>query len=77
MLGPTTWAVENRGSSTVNASASRIAASTRSCRVTSQPSRLGSHDTGSVARRRASAGWGSWSSSDSVTAAPRGNAACR
>ncbi len=47
MLGPITRAVVNRGSSTVNASASRIAAAASACEVTSQPSRLGSHDTGS------------------------------
>ena len=56
MLGPITRAVEKRGSSTVNVSGSRIAVSTRSWRVTSQPSRLGSHDTGSCPRRRGECG---------------------
>ena len=41
MLGPITCAVENRGSSTVNVPASRITSSTRSWRVTSQPSSAG------------------------------------
>ena len=62
MLGPITWAVEKRGSSTVNVRSSRIAARTRSCRVTSQPSRHGSHDTGSCSRSRAWTGCGSRSS---------------
>ena len=49
----------------------------RSHDVTSQPPSAGTHDTGSAARRRASAGCGSASSSASVTAAPSGNAAAR
>ena len=58
MLGPTTCAVEKRGSSTVNVSGSRITCSTRSRRVTSQASSAGTHDTGSRSRSRASAGCG-------------------
>ena len=50
MLGPTTCAVVKRGSWTVNAAASRIAASARSRRVISQPSIAGSHETGSRSR---------------------------
>ncbi len=41
MLGPTTWAVEKRGSSTVKSPASRITSMHRSRRVTNQPSRTG------------------------------------
>jgi hypothetical protein len=77
MLGPTTRPVEKRSSSTVNVSASRITPSARSRRVTIQPSSAGTHDTGSAARSRASAGCGSASSSASVTAAPSGNASAR
>ena len=54
MLAPTTCAVENLGSSTVNLTSSRITETARSCRVTSQPSTAGSHDTGSCSRSRAS-----------------------
>ena len=73
MLGPTTRAVENLGSSTVKAALSRMTATARSCRVTSQPVRAGSQETGSVSRRRASQGCGSWSRSARVMAAPSGN----
>ena len=75
MLGPTTRAVENLGSSTVKASASRITCSTRSRRVTSQPPSAGSHETGSSARSRASTGWGSDSSAATLTCAPSGKRA--
>src|SRR5438445_2924644 len=74
MLGPTTRPVEKRGSSTVNVSASRIAASARSRRVTSHASSAGSHETGSCSRRRASKGCGSASSSSTVAEAPIGKA---
>ena len=73
MLGPTTAPVEKRGSSTVNAAASRMTCIARSRRVTIQPSSAGSHDTGSSARRRARIGCGSRSSASTVTPAPRGN----
>src|SRR5450755_204610 len=73
--GPTTRAVENRGSSTVNVSLSRITRDARSCRVTSQPPRAGSQETGSCSRSRRSSGWGSPSSSATVAAAPSGNPA--
>ena len=72
MLGPTTCAVENRGSSTVKVAASRITLSARSRRVTSHPSSSGSHGTGSRARSCASRGCGSRASSASVVAAPSG-----
>ena len=68
MLGPTTCAVEKRGSSTVNVSASRITASARSRRVTSQPSSVGSHDTGSRSRSRSSSACGSVPSSSARVA---------
>src|ERR1022692_606583 len=71
--GPTTRAVENRGSSTVNVSLSRITRDARSCRVTSQPPRAGSQETGSCSRSRRSSGCGSPSSSATVAAAPNGN----
>ena len=74
MLGPTTWAVEKRGSSTVNVSSSRITACARSYRVTSHPCRAGSQDTGSAARSRARTGCGSCSSCSRVTVAPSGKA---
>ena len=54
MLGPTTCAVEKRGSSTVNRPASRMTSMHRSRRVTSQPSSAGTQATGSVSRRWAS-----------------------
>ena len=73
MLGPTTWAVENRGSSTVKRAASRITSMHRSRRDTSQPSSTGTHETGSRSRRPASAPYGSTSSCSSVSAAPSGN----
>ena len=50
MLGPTTWAVEKRGSSTVKRPASRITSMHRSRRVTNQPSSTGTHETGSRSR---------------------------
>ena len=58
MLGPTTWAVENRGSSTVKRAASRMTSMHRSRRVTSQPSRRDPRRRvrsrgGAPARRRA------------------------
>ena len=62
MLGPTTWAVEKRGSSTVNRPASRMTSMHRSRRVTSQPPRAGTQETGSRSRRRASGAYGSASS---------------
>jgi hypothetical protein len=74
MLGPTTCAVEKRGSSTVNVPGSRIAWRTRSRRVTSHAHSAGNQDTGSCSRSRASMGWGSASSSSSVAAPPIGNA---
>ena len=77
MLGPTTWPVEKRGSSTVNVAGSRITCIARSRRETSQPSSAGSHDTGSRSRSRASSGCGSVSSSASVAAAPSGNSRAR
>ena len=73
MLGPTTRPVEKRGSSTVSAPGSRIAAIARSRRVTSQAPSAGSQETGSRSRSRASSGCGSASSSCSVAAAPMGN----
>ena len=74
MLRPTTWPVLKRGSSTVNASESRITASARSRRVTSQQFSAGNHATGSVSRRRARSGCGSASSSSTEVkrAAPAG-----
>ncbi len=75
MLGPTTRAVENRGSSTVNVALSRMTATVRSCRVTSQPFNAGSQETGSAPRSRASQGCGSWSRSARVMAAPSGKPA--
>ena len=59
MLGPTIRAVEKRGSSTVKAALSRMTCRARSRRVTSQPSRTGTQETGSAARSRASVGCGS------------------
>ncbi len=56
MLGPTTRAVEKRGSSTVNRLLSRSTRRAMSRRVTSQPPSAGSHDTGSRARSRRSSG---------------------
>ncbi len=73
MLGPTTSAVEKRGSSTVKVSGSRITRSARSRLVTSQPSSAGSHDTGSLARSRWRSGCGSRSSASTVADAPIGN----
>ena len=70
MLGPTTCAVEKRGSSTVKRSASRITSMHRSRRVTSQPPRTGSQATGSTSRRRASRSYGRPASTSSVTVAP-------
>ena len=67
MLGPTTLAVENRGSSTVNVRESRSTSTARSYPVTSQVPRTGTQQAGAVARSRASAGCGSDSSSASVT----------
>ena len=67
MLGPTTLAVENRGSSTVNVRASRSTATARSYPVTSQAPRTGTQTAGAAARSRASAGCGSASRSASVT----------
>jgi hypothetical protein len=67
MLGPTTLAVEKRGSSTVNVRASRRTSTARSYPVTSQAPREGTQLTGAVARSRASAGCGSASRSASVT----------
>ena len=71
--GPTTRAVENRGSSTVNVLLSRITRNARSWRVTSQPPRAGSQETGSRSRSRRSSTCGSPSRSATVTAAPSGN----
>lgn len=71
MLGPTTLAVENRGSSTVNVRASRSTSTLRSYPVTSQAPRTGTQHAGAVARSRASAGWGSDSRSASVTHSAR------
>ena len=62
MLGPTTCPVENRGSSTVKVSASRMTASTTSRRETTHACRTGSQEMGSAARRRASRRCGSASS---------------
>jgi hypothetical protein len=59
MLGPTTWAVENLGSSTVKVVASLITSKQRSRRVTSQPFKTGIHETGSVSLSMARWGWGS------------------
>jgi len=73
MLGPTTRAVENRGSSTVNDAASRSTCPARSCRVTSQPARTGSQETGYRSLSMPSTGCGSSSSWATVTAAPSGN----
>ena len=67
MLGPTTWAVENRGSSTVNVRASRRTATARSYPVTSQAPRTGTQAAGPAARSPASTGCGSPSRSASVT----------
>jgi len=67
MLGPTTLAVENRGSSTVNVRESRSTSRARSYLVTSQAPRTGTQQTGAAARSRASTGCGSDSRSDSVT----------
>src|SRR4051794_6456799 len=77
MLGPTTRAVEKRGSSTVNVASSRMTASARSRRVTSHASSTASHETGSRSRSRASSGCGSPSSSPRVAAAPTGKSALR
>src|SRR6187551_1264666 len=73
MLGPTTWAVEKRGSSTVKPAASLMTSMHRSRRVTSHPPSTGTHDTGSRSRRRANASYGSSSSWSRVIAAPSGN----
>ena len=67
MLGPTTLAVENRGSSTVNVRESRSTCRARSYPVTSQAPRTGTQQAGAAARSRASTGCGSDSRSDSVT----------
>ncbi len=77
MLGPITRAVENLGSSTVNVALSRRTRSARSRWVTSQPSRTGSQDTGSLARSRRSSGCSAPSRSRMVTVAPSGNASRR
>ena len=73
MLGPTTRAVEKRGSSTVNVSASRITSSARSRRG-HEPG-VERREPGDGLRARAggrAAGAGRCSSSASVTAAPSG-----
>ena len=54
--GPTTCAVENRGSSTVKASASRSTWTAAAWPVTSQPSSSARRTTGPDARHRASSG---------------------
>ena len=59
MLGPTTRAVENRGSSTVNVAGSRSTSTAASRPVTSQPPSAGTHATGAAARSRARCGCGS------------------
>ena len=71
--GPTTRAVENRGSSTVNVSLSLITRNARSWRVTSQPPSTGSQETGSSCRSRRSSTCGLPSSSAIVAEAPSGN----
>src|ERR1017187_5358470 len=68
MLGPTTFAVENRGSSTVNLRASRMTWTASSYPVTSQAPRTGTQLTGEAARKRASTGCGSASRTARVTA---------
>ena len=50
MLGPTTWPVVNLGSSTVNADASRIAATAASRESTNQPSIASTQTTSPAAR---------------------------
>src|SRR6266566_9047924 len=72
MLGPTTLAVEKRGSSTVNVRASRRTVTARSYPVTSQAPRTGTQAAGAAARSPASTGCGSPSRSASVTR-PAGN----
>ena len=67
MLGPTTLAVENRGSSTVKVRTSLSTATARSYPVTSQAPRTGTQEAGALARSRASTGCGSASRSASVT----------
>ena len=71
MLGPTTCAVEKRGSSTVNRCASRMTSMHRSRRVTSHPSRTGTQDDGLALAERCEGRIGVASSSASVIAAPR------
>ncbi len=66
MLGPTTWAVEKRGSATVNVSGSRSTSSAAARPVTTNPPIAGTQATGASARRRARCGWGSPASSLSV-----------
>ena len=58
MLGPTTWAVEKRGSATVNVSGSRSTSSAAARPVTTNPPIAGTHATGATARRRARCGCG-------------------
>jgi hypothetical protein len=67
MLGPTTLAVEKRGSSTVNVRGSRSTCTARWYPVTSQAPSTGTQTAGPAARSRASTGCGSASSSASVT----------
>jgi hypothetical protein len=71
MLGPTTLAVEKRGSSTVNVRASRSTSTARSYPVISQAPSTGTQQAGAAARSRASTGWGSFSRSASVTQSAR------
>ena len=70
MLGPITRAVENRGSSTENARASRMTATAVAWLVTSQPPSAGIQATGLRSRNSASRGCGSCSSSLSVSGCP-------
>ena len=59
MLGPTTRAVEKRGSSTVNVSGSRSTSTAAARPVTRNPPIAGTAATGDAARNRARCGWGS------------------
>jgi hypothetical protein len=66
MLGPTTRAVEKRGSSTVNAAASRMTSSARARERTTQPPTASTQATGRCARRACQVGCGSATSASSV-----------
>jgi hypothetical protein len=77
MLGPSTCAVEKRGSSTVNVVASRMISTARSRPVTSHAPRAGTHEIGSAMRNAASVSWKRRSSCSAVMRAPTGKIAAR